>query len=414
MIVADEIQMKVRPIYAPALTSQARYILLYGGRSGGRSHFGVQRYISLMRDGTKYFRGYFIREVLSDIRESLWRDFTDQITDLKIKEEFRLDDGKMKATHILTGNTIISKGVRKSSGNQTAKLKSIAGATHVLIEEADEVGERDFDKLDDSLRTVKVENCQVMMLFNPEDENSWINSRWFTNNEPNRNDPELLAIRATYKDNLRYTSPSTVAKLESYKERDPEYYKVFTLGQWGGGAKGRIYENWSPIEEWVDITDSIYGLDFGFTNDPACLVEIQKHNNKIYGREMIFETGLTNQDLAKRIKELGIKGTIYADSAEPKSIEEIRREKIDIKPCVKGADSVRSGISFLKDHEVFITKSSKNIWHEIKYYIWQTDRDGKPTNKPRDLHNHSMDAIRYAVHTHFYIRKRRRNRALTA
>lgn len=399
--------MKVRPVYAPVLSSDARYILLYGGRSGGRSHFGVQWFIEKLRDGTKYFRGYFMREVFSDIRESLWRDFRDQISDLGIEDEFQINEGSMKATHKLTQNTLISKGFKKSAGNQTAKLKSIAGATHVLIEEADEVGEKDFDKMDDSLRTVKVDQVQVMLLFNPEDENSWINSRWFTNNKPNTNDPELLAIHATYKDNLKYTSPSTVNKLESYKQRDPEYYKIFTLGLWGGGAKGRVYENWKSIDEFPDIAHSIYGLDFGFTNDPAALVEVQKHNDKVYVRELIYETGMTNQDLANRIKELEIYGVIYGDSAEPKSIAEIKRLGVNIKPSTKGTDSIRAGIDLMKQHDVFVTSSSKNIWHECKYYVWQTDRDGRPTNKPKDLHNHAMDAIRYALFTHYHKPTRR-------
>lgn len=402
MIADDKISIRIRPVYAPVMTSTARYILLYGGRSGGRSHFAIQRYIEKVRNGTKYFRGYFMREVFSDIRESLWRDFTDQIKDMGIAHEFQINDGSMKATHKITGNTIISKGFKKSSGNQTAKLKSIAGATDVLIEEGDEVNEKDFDKMDDSLRTVKVDQVQVMILFNPEDENSWINKRWFTNNEPNSHDPELLAIHATYKDNLKYTSDSTINKLESYKERDPEYYKIFTLGLWGGGAKGRVYENWQVIDEWPDIKDSVYGLDFGYTNDPAALVEIQKHNDNVYARQLIYSTGLTNQDLGQRIKELGIKGRIYADSAEPKSIEELKRMGIDIRPAVKGADSIRAGISFVKQFDVFVLASSKDLWHEQKYYVWQTDRDGRPTNKPKDAHNDLMDAFRYGLFTHYH------------
>lgn len=403
------IRTEVNEIYAPMYSTKARYILLYGGRGGGRSYAGVQFFLIQMRS-PQYFRGYFMREIFGDIRESLWRDFKDLISDLGIESEFHLNETTMTAQHLFTGNWILSKGFKKSSGNQTAKLKSIAGATHVLIEEADEVSESDFDKADDSLRTTKGEKIQVIMMLNPEDENIWINRRWFTNNIPNK-DPNFIAIHSTYRDNVANLSRSFVDKLESYKDVNPEYYKVFTLGEWGGGAKGRVFEDWRAIDQMPEF-EPFYGLDFGFTNDPTVLVECMKHNNRAYADELIYETGLTNPDLAEMIIEMGIEGTIHADSAEPKSIEELnrllRRQRVRVVPAVKGPDSIRAGIAYLKQLEVHATRRSKNIWHETKYYVWHMDKSGRPTNKPKDFMNHAMDAIRYAFSP--YIEPKRKAR----
>ena len=394
---SEGIAVRVNKVYRPMYLTKARYILLYGGRAGGRSYAGVQYFIIKSRS-PEYFRGYFMREVFGDIRESLWRDFNDMIEDLGIKDEYQLIDNSMIAIHRVTGNRIISKGFKKSSGNQSAKLKSIAGATHVLIEEMDEVKEPDFDKLDDSLRTTKAAQLQVIGMFNPEDENSWINKRWFTNNRPN-NDPDLCTVHATYKDNEKNINSDTVRKLESYKKTNPEYCKVFTLGLWGGGPEGRVFEGWQKIDVMPDYP-RFYGLDFGFTNDPTALVEMCIHNQILYVNELIYQTGLTNQELAKKIKDFGIKQTekIFADSAEPKSIRELQVEGLFVAPAQKGRDSVRHGINFIKGlRGVYVTERSKNIWHENKYYVWKTDKNGNPTNQPIDSVNHTMDAIRYGL-----------------
>ena len=283
------------------------------------------------------------------------------------------------------------------------------------------------------------------MLLNPENEESWINRHFFIDNKPKK-DPNIKIIHTTYKDNINNLQQSFVDKLEGYSRTHPEYYKVFTLGLWGGGDKGRVFDNWQQIEEMPDLYSS-FGLDFGFTNDPATIVEVAKHNQKIYVDEVFYELGLTN-DMIKlhflngRPDRNPKIARIYADSAEPKSIAELKNESLieatetlqatfsscdkyivemkekglkkayyrlpglNVIPATKGTDSIRAGINFLKEHEVFVTSRSKNIWTENKYYKWHQDSEGNFTNKPVDDFNHAKDAIRYNIYTQYAKPKR--------
>ena len=161
-------------LYKDVFSTKKRYIDVLGGRGRGGSHFGTDYFLYLITL-PQYFRGYFVRQVFGDIRDSLFRDFKDRIEEKEIfgKNDFRIQENSMRITYLPTGNTIFSKGVTKA-GDRTAKMKSLAGATHVLIEEADELKEHDFDQLDLSLRTVKAENVQIVRVFNPPAKNHWI------------------------------------------------------------------------------------------------------------------------------------------------------------------------------------------------------------------------------------------------
>jgi len=163
------ISLEFSHIYQPLFHTKARYIHLYGGRGRGGSYTGTKYFLHLITQ-PEYFRGYLMREVAHDIRESLWRDFKDRIIEANLESDFILNESQMSAVYIPTGNILLSKGFKKSSSKQTAKLKSIAGATHVLIEEFEEVSEDDFMQLDDSLRTVKG-NIQILGIFNPPSKN---------------------------------------------------------------------------------------------------------------------------------------------------------------------------------------------------------------------------------------------------
>lgn len=387
--------------HEPALYSTKRYNLLYGGRGGAKS-FSTATIFICKALSKNYFRGVLMREVLSDIRQSQFQEIKDIIEDAGLTSLFHIRENTMEIVCKRNGNKIISKGFKKSSGNQTAKIKSIKDPSDIWIEEADEVSEQDFIKADTSVRTTKAEYVHIWLTFNPENEDSWINKRWFYNNEP-RESEDTLIIHTTYYDNADNLKPSYIKTLEALRETNPGYAKVYIDGQWGGGVKGRIFTTWQRIEpNQIPQLPKIYGLDFGFTNDPTALVELTIHNNKVYVRELIYETHLTNSDIIQRMNSLGVDKSfrIWGDSAEPKSIEEIRRAGFNIDGAIKGPDSVRSGIDCLKQYEVYVTADSKNIWHEQKNYQWKVDRDDKPTNVPVDFMNHAIDAIRYGVSTH--------------
>jgi phage terminase large subunit len=404
-----EIHEEFSAKYADLFTTKARYIDLWGGRGRGGSHTATAYFLHLITC-PGYFRGYFMREVFSDIRESLWRDFKDRIqeNDSLDENDFDLNETSMTATYRPTGNTIMSKGFKKSSGNRTAKLKSIAGATHVLIEEFDEISENDFNQLDDSLRTVKGQ-LQVLRVFNPPPKNHWVwKNNYVLETHPGikgyytakaTGSPFHLSVFSTFRDNLVNLNESTVLKFLRYQQDDPEYYATIIEGLISEGKRGRIFRNWKRCVTMPGAYEKFYGLDFGFSGDPAALVESENHNKDIWIDEKIYTHGLTNSDLSRRMRELGISKSakIYADSAEPKDIEDLRRMGWNVMEGVKG--SITNGIKFLMEYNIHVTESSKNIWKENEDYCWALDQHKEPTNEPEDAHNHANDAIRYAVVT---------------
>lgn len=405
-------------IYAPVFTTEKRYIDVWGGRGRGGSHFGTDYFLSLITQ-PNYFRGYFIRQVLADVRDSLFRDFKDRIEDnpsLDINN-FHIQDNSMRITYIPTGNTILAKGVSKD-GSRTAKMKSLAGATHVLIEECDELGESDFDQLDLSLRTIKAERVQIVRIFNPPSKRHWIwrdynlvesNIENFYSAVP-KTTSDVLSIWSTYKNNLSNIQQSTISKFESFKKSNPEYYYNQVRGLISEGAKGRIFSGWKPIsdEEYNNLDlPKVYALDFGYSEDPNALVEIKYSNQHRYLKELLYETGLDNLALAERLYALGLRKTdlIIADTGGGGDlrIAEIRRGwkeyphlKFNIIAALKGPGSIKFGINKIKSSVTYMTESSKNGWNEYQEYKWLLDADKLPTDTPEDKNNHLMDAYRYA------------------
>lgn len=394
--------------YLPLQNTKARYIHLFGGRGRGGSFTATQYALQLITS-KNYFRGYFMREVFNDIRDSLWRDFKDRVeeNDDLNESDFAFNDSQMTVTYIPTGNTIIAKGFKKSQGNRTAKLKSLAGATHVFIEEAEENDEISFRQLDDSLRTTKAET-KIIMVFNPPNKNHWIVKRWYKLEDskvpgyfmakPLLTSNNVLSIHSTYLDNLANLNDSFVYNLINYKSTDPDYYYTMVEGLITEGVKGRIFRNWQSIAAMPNQYPKEYGLDFGW-NDPVALVETERHNNKLFVRQMIHQTGMTNRELSDRMKELGIKqsSVITADSAEPKSIEELKRLGWNVKPASKGPDSIMAGIKQIKNMEVYLTEDSREFWNEFETYAWKLNQHKEPVNEPIDTNNHLMDALRYAL-----------------
>jgi phage terminase large subunit len=392
--------------YLPLFTTNARYIHLFGGRGRGGSFTASQFALQLLTN-RGYFRGYFMREVFNDIRDSLWRDLKDRIEENEDLHEsdFAFNDSQMIVTYLPTGNTIIGKGFKKSSGNRTAKLKSLAGATHVFIEEAEENDESSFRQLDDSLRTTKAET-KIVMVFNPPSKGHWIMKRWYNLTESQfpgyyiaspKADNKLLSIHSTYRDNIANLNESFISNLLAYQNTNPDHYYTMVEGLITEGVKGRIFRNWTPINEMPNQYPKEYGLDFGW-NDPVALVELERHNQNLYLREMVYEQGMTNQALSKRMDQLGISrhAVITADSAEPKSIEELKRLGWNIKKVDK--PKVVERVKQLMQMNVHLTEDSRNFWNEYENYAWALDSQKEPTNEPIDDFNHCMDAAGYAMY----------------
>jgi len=209
---------------------------------------------------------------------------------------------------------------------------------------------------------------------------------------------DILFKRSTYRDNPA-TPQKVIDDIERLKEVDDQLYRVYALGL-TGRIQGLVFERIELVNDFPDnAKKQCYGLDFGFTNDPTALVRFGELHGEIYADEVLYETGLTNQDISEKMRAAGIRknAEIYADSAEPKSIEELRREGWNVRPARKGSDSIRYGINLLKQRKINITKRSTNMDKERRNYRWKEDRDGRPLDKPVDAYNHALDALRYAA-----------------
>lgn len=205
-------------------------------------------------------------------------------------------------------------------------------------------------------------------------------------------------IYSTHKAN-HWLPQSMHDEIESLREKDPERYLVYGLGC-VGRTEGCVYENWSQVSELPDECKWVaFGLDFGFTQDPTTLIEVRYSDGQLWVKEHIYNTGMTNQDIADKIKELGFKGEfIICDSAEKKSIEELRRFGImNARAAVKGPGSINAGIDIVKSMKLNVHRDSNNIKSELLNYKWDTDTLGHFSNKPIDKFNHALDALRYCV-----------------
>lgn len=410
-------EFRFNEIYEPVFFTDKRYIDIWGGRGRGGSHFGTE-YFTYLLTQPAYFRGYLVRQVYSDIRDSLFRDIKDRIEDNPSlnPDEFHIRENDMRITHLPTGNAILAKGVSKD-GSRTAKMKSLAGATHVLIEEADELGESDFDQLDLSLRTTKSRKVQIIRIFNPPSKRHWIwrdynltesEVEGFFRAQP-KSASDVLSVWSTYHENFRNIHPSTVSKFESFAQSNPEYYRNQVLGLISEGAKGRIYSGWQPISN-ADFEAlegrAVYVLDFGYSEDPNALAAVKKEGMHRYVKELLYEPGLDNLQLARRMRDLGItkRDLVIADpgGGGDLRIAELRRGwpgepelRFNVIPTIKGSGSILFGINKVKSCRVFMTEGSVNGWKEYQEYKWRLDADKMPTDTPIDSYNHLMDCIRY-------------------
>lgn len=369
-------------------------ILLVGGGGSGKSYFSFQRaVIRAMRDKRKYL---VIRKSATDLRRSCWVDLQNTLQQFKITSLCKVNITNM-TIGLPNGSSFILMGI-----DDYEKVKSIPGITDVIIEEASEITFDDYSQLKMRLRGKGKLRNQIVLMTNPISKANWIYRHFFAEGCKEQN---CRIHRSTYKDN-RFINESTVRALEGYKNTNPMFYRVYCLGEFGSIAK-QIYTNYR-VEE-LDIDDlrtkgyaHLIGLDFGYVNDPTAIIEslLDEESKRIYIIREFYQTGLLNDEIAAQLKLMGFaKSTIIADSAEQKSIEEIRRSGISrIKPCTKGKDSVRQGIQHLQQYELVVDESCFHTIEELENYSWKKDRQTQEyVNEPIDEYNHALDALRYSL-----------------
>jgi phage terminase large subunit len=250
----------------------------------------------------------------------------------------------------------------------------------LFINEANNIPLETFEQLE--VRTKE----EIWLDWNP------VSEFWFYTDVKNRDGVDFEIL--TYKDN-EGLDESIVKTIES-RRGNKNWWKVYGEGLLGD-AEGRIYKGWVQVDEIPDGARlKRKGLDFGYTNDPSALVDVYVWNNSYIWDELLYRKGMSNADLAKVIKG-SEDALVIADSAEPKSIDEIISYGISVLPSQKGPGSVLQGIQYVQDQTIYVTKRSINIWKEYRNYLWLTDKDGKTINEPQGFLDHSLSAGRYAM-----------------
>ncbi len=398
-------KQRVNQKYKPLFTTDARYIILMGGRGAGRSTVASQ-YANARLVAEEYFRCAIMRYVLGDIRNSIYQEIKDRAEENDVIGALHVNDSMMTIEY--GANTINAVGFKKSSGDQKAKLKSLANYNCVIIEEADEIPEADFMQLDDSLRTLKGD-IKIILLLNPPPKSHWIVQRWFDLADSGIKDfyipvlkpqfTDTLVIRSSYKDNIANIAAQSIENYERYRETKPDHYYNMIAGLVPEVVRGKIYSGWNIIDDGIPFEAKLvrYGMDFGYTNDPTSIVAVYYYNGAYILDEIVYQTELSNEMIASIIKNQETKALVIADSAEPKSIDEIRRLGVTILPAQKGAGSISQGIQYVQAQKISVTRRSVNILNEYNNYSWLEDKEGTTLNEPKPGYDHSMDAIRYAI-----------------
>lgn len=382
--------------YLPLYNKQpdVRYYIVTGGRGSGKS-FEVGTFASLLTLELNH-RILFTRYTLVSAGISIIPEFMDKLERMGIVGQFHIT--KEGITNLTTGSDVIFKGIKTSSGDQTANLKSLQGVTTWILDEAEELTDEDtFDKINLSIRETKAKN-RVILIMNPSTKEHWVYKRFFEDRgvEPGFNGVkgDTAYIHTTYLDNIDNLSDTFIRDAENMKQRRPEKYKHVMEGGWLDRAEGAIFTDWK-LGEFDSSLPYIFGQDFGYSVDPTTLVKIAIDDKQkiIYAQELVYKAGMNTSDTYKAIA-LHAKGKdlVIADSAEPRLIDEIRHKGINIKPTVKGPDSVRAGIKKMQDYQLIVTPESTNIVKELNNYVWHD----KKSDTPVDGFNHAIDAMRYA------------------
>lgn len=436
--------MKIKPSkYSKPIFTETFYECdLYGGRGRGGSH-NLTLYAFFQIITQDYFRGYFVRAIEGTVRDSLWQDFKDRINEVSelngvdYSKLFKINDSNMTATYLPNGNTIKSKGFKSSSKSNTANMKSIAGATHVLIEECEEVGQEEYNKLADSLRTIKTP-VKIIRSWNCPPKEHWLIKDYYILIKSDiegyytlqpKGIPNHLSIFGTYLDNIKNLDSNTIARYERYKETQPRYYYNQIKGLVPDGGDSKVYYNWMAVS--VELFDSIdgveaYGVDFGDTA-PTTLVHVKYKDGCFYRKELLYESlrSLSEkykerlQDVKDNIdsypedeqnniwsKHRGLISfvfdflkvdkniTMFCDPAQRGLIIELRQAGFNAVSAVK---EKAANINFINRATNYYTKDSFNLEAEYETYYLEVDINKNPIDgKPKKSNDHIIDAQEYA------------------
>jgi phage terminase large subunit len=388
------------PVYLPQLDNMARMQILYGGSSSGKSKFKAQQVVyDLLRGGRNYL---VCRKVAKDSRYSTFVEIKRIISEWNVSELFTINEGNMIISCNKHQYQVVFKGL-----DDLEKIKSITFPKGVLtdiwVEEATQATRDDLKQLQKRQRGGEEDvRKRIHMTFNPILRDHWIFKEYFAplgwgDQQTEYTSDELTILKTWYIHN-RFLTQQDISDLLG--EKDKYYQDVYTYGNWGvlGNV---IFVNWE-IRDLSGMRDQFVnrrnGLDFGFSSDPAAFgsTHYDRKNKTIYVFNGFYQTGLTNDLLADEVKKMIGTESITCDSAEPKSIQELRNYGVNAIGARKGKDSVLHGIQWLQQQTIIVDKALVNEQSELRQYKWREDKNGEPIRQPVDCGNHFIDWLRYA------------------
>jgi len=391
----EQPKLVINPVFQPLFydnLDDPRYYQVYGGRGSGKS-FTVAVAIVQKTYSQYLHKILYLRQTMSSSEDSTISDIRLVIQKLGLEADFREIKGVI--TNIKTGSQIVFKGIR-STGSQTAKLKSLSGITTLVIEEAEEVESFDeFSKIDESIR-ISGKPLKIILIYNPTSSvKSWIHKEWFKEGIPKMERNDTIYMHSTYLDNVENLNASVVKRYEDLKETNPIYYKNTILAEWTLDMANKIYDGWGIYDYFDNYGDVWYGLDFGYGgHDKTSMVQINYFEGVYYVRQMFSKSKLKIRDILNQMRKAKIpfNAIIYADSAMPMLIQEIRDGGYNgIRTCTKG--NVEAGIKKIQDkHIIYVGEEDSDLFYA--YRTFARGKDGKLPHEPDEL-----AALRYGINS---------------
>ena len=392
---------KIKSKYKPLYSSNKRYFILTGGRGSGKTYVVQDFLVRLLEQVGQGI--LYTRYTMSAVEKTIIPLFTKHIELVSSLKKYNIT--KTFIENKETGSFIMFSGIKTSSGDQTANLKTLPNITTWVIEEGEDYNKEDsFVDIDDSIRGLLLQN-RIIWIQNPTTREHFVFPKFFEGNIEYREidgvkyqhcvNPEVEHIHTTYLDNLENLDPKKVAEWRATKLSNPKKYANKYIGAWLDKAEGVIFENWTQGEFDLSLP-FLYGSDWGFANDPSTLVKVavDKKNNKLYLEEKMYGHGMSTQQLTDVFKRVCGDTPIIADNSELRLINEIRANNVNINQVIKKPNSILAGIKKMKGFDIIVCGDSTNLIKELNNYCW-IDRGTKTI--PIDDHNHILDAVRYSL-----------------
>ena len=379
-----EVQINTTITFDNLLSAKKRITHHVGGTRSGKTYAILQYLIVKALQEAQNIT--IVRRTVPSLKRSVIKDFKEIMLDIGIwsNDSYNISD----RVYAFSNGSLVSF----VNTDDAEKLRGVKSDI-LFIDEASEQHEESYFQL--SIRT----SGEIILAYNPT-----VSPYHFL-----RNMDDVEIFKTTYKDNP-YLPEQMVKEIEALKKKNPKYYQIYGLGEYTVNEKA-VFQNFQILEE-MPIHELVgFGMDFGFSQDPTALVAVHRHHDMIYVRELMYDRGLTTQDIIRKLKDLNIgKTEIWADSAEPRLIEEIYRSGFNIKPVKKGPDSIRFGIGVLQNFGIVVDKASTHLIDELYGYEYITDKNGIVLDKPQDFNNHCIDALRYLAMSRLSIKQQNKGK----